>query len=157
MLIHVLILGQDPDAQVLPASTLRGVVQIERRGDFITTEIPGRNSLRDRQSILAQATALGLKLSEDGQDWIPIETNSTNIPREGVQTLNVESEPSPVLPLLGAAAVGMNIGLSLVLMYLLASILGPILLIIFFFWLFLMAIGGGPIESMLYILDWLFG
>jgi hypothetical protein len=100
---------------------------------------------------------LGLKLSEDGQDWIPIETNSTNIPREGVQTLNVESEPSPVLPLLGAAAVGVNIGLSLVLMYLLASILIPILAILIFFWLFLMAIGGGPIESMLYIYDWLFG
>ena len=141
----------------LPASTRRGVVQIERRGDLITTEIPGRNSLRDRQSIFAQATALGLKLSEDGQDWIPIETNSTNISREGVQTLNVESEPSAVLPLLGAAAVGVNIGLSLVLMYLLALILGPILVILFFFWLFLMAIGGGPIESMLYILDWLFG
>lgn len=152
-----MILGQDPDAQALPASTLRGVVQIERRGDLITTEIPGRNSLRDRQSILAQATALGLKLSEDGQDWIPIETNSTNIPREGVQTLNVESEPSPVLPLLGAAAVGVNIGLSLVLMYLLASILIPILAILIFFWLFLMAIGGGPIESMLYIYDWFFG
>ena len=71
-----------------------------------------------------------MKLSEDGQDWIPIETNSTNIPREGVQTLNVESEPSPVLPLLGAAAVGVNIGLSLVLMYLLASILIPILAIL---------------------------
>ena len=152
-----MILGQDPDAQGLPASTLRGVVQIERRGDLITTEIPGRNSLRDRQSILAQATALGLKLSEDGQDWIPIETNSTNISREGVQTLNVESEPSPVLPLLGAAAVGVNIGLSLVLMYLLASILIPILAILIFFWLFLMAIGGGPIESMLYIYDWFFG
>jgi len=34
--------------------------------------------LQEHKEILRQAKALGLKLSEDGQSWIPIDTNSVN-------------------------------------------------------------------------------
>ncbi len=49
---------------------------------------------------------MGLKLSEDGQNWIPIETESTNIPGEGVQTFPDDYEPSSALALLDAASLG---------------------------------------------------
>ena len=73
---------------------------------------------------------MGLKLSEDGQNWIPIETESTNIPGEGVQTFPDDYEPSSALALLDAASLGFLVLL----------------------WLFFMAIGMGPIESMAHIL-----
>jgi len=96
---------------------------------------------------------LGLKLSEDGQNWIPIDTESTNIPGEGVQTITVESEPSTIGPLVGAASAGVGIGLILVAGYFILAFVGPILGFLFLFWLFLMAIGLGPIESIVYIFD----
>ena len=56
---------------------------------------------------------MGLKLSEDGQTWIPIETESTNIPGEGVQTFPDDYEPSSALALLAAASLGLSTGMSL--------------------------------------------
>ena len=35
-------------------------------------------SLQEREAILARAKELGLKLSEDGQSWLPIDANSVN-------------------------------------------------------------------------------
>jgi hypothetical protein len=73
---------------------------------------------------------MGLKLSEDGQNWIPIETESTNIPGEGVQMLPDDYEPSSALALLDAASLGFLVLL----------------------WLLFMEIGMGPIESIAHIL-----
>lgn len=73
---------------------------------------------------------MGLKLSEDGQNWIPIETESTNIPGEGVQTFPDDYEPSSALALLDAASLGFLVLL----------------------WLLFMEIGMGPIESIAHIL-----
>lgn len=95
---------------------------------------------------------MGLKLSEDGQNWIPIEAESTNIPREGVQTFPVESEPSSALALVDAASLGVNIGLALVFVSVIGTILVPVLGFFVLLWLFFMAIGMGPIESIAYIL-----
>ncbi|MDA9117206.1 hypothetical protein N9J16_00500 [Candidatus Poseidoniaceae archaeon] len=95
---------------------------------------------------------MGLKLSEDGQNWIPIETESTNIPGEGVQTFPDDYEPSSALALLEAASLGVSIGMSLVFVFIIASILVPVLGFLVLLWLFFMAIGMGPIESMAHIL-----
>ena len=73
---------------------------------------------------------MGLKLSEDSQNWIPIETESTNIPGEGVQTFPDDYEPSSALALLDAASLGFLVLL----------------------WLLFMEIGMGPIESIAHIL-----
>jgi len=35
-------------------------------------------SLQEREAILARAKELGLKLSEDGRSWLPVDTNSVN-------------------------------------------------------------------------------
>ena len=100
---------------------------------------------------------MGLKLSDDGQNWIPIHTESTNIPREGVQTSTVESEPSSIVPLVGAGTAGVGIGLTLVAGYFFLTtvvpILGGIFVFLFIFWLFLVAIGMSPTESIAYIFD----
>ena len=34
--------------------------------------------MQEREAILARAKILGLKLSEDGQSWLPVDTNSVN-------------------------------------------------------------------------------
>ena len=35
-------------------------------------------SLQEREAILARAKELGLKLSEDGQSWLPVDANSVD-------------------------------------------------------------------------------
>ena len=100
---------------------------------------------------------MGLKLSDDGQNWIPIDSESTNIPREGVRTSTVESESSGIVPLVGAGSAGVGIGLTLVAGYFVVTtvvpILGGIFVFLFIFWLFLVAIGMSPTESIAYIFD----
>ncbi len=56
-------------------------------GVKISSSIPSKNSIQDRQSIIAQAAARGLQLSEDGKSWVPINLESS-------QLKNVENEPS---------------------------------------------------------------
>ena len=99
---------------------------------------------------------MGLKLSEDGQNWIPIETESTNIPGEGVQTFPDDYEPSSALALLEAASLGVSIGMSLVFVFIIASILVPVLGFLVLLWVLFMEIGMGPIEAIAHIL-WFFG
>ncbi len=100
---------------------------------------------------------MGLKLSEDGQNWIPIDSESTNILREGVQTSTVESEAPGIVPLVGAGTAGVGIGLTLVAGYFILTtvvpILGVMFVLFFLFWLFLVLIGMSPSESMAYIFD----
>ena len=50
-------------------------------------DIPHKNSIQERQSIIAQATARGLQLSEDGKSWVPVNPKSSHV-------MNVENEPS---------------------------------------------------------------
>ena len=109
--------------------------------------------LEEREFILAQARALGLELSQDGSSWIPIHTESTNIIGKSVQTNLVESEPSIIGPLVGVASTGFAIGFILLLGYLFAVLIGPILGLLVLWWVFLVAIGMGPIEAIAYILD----
>lgn len=37
------------------------------------------NSIQERQSIIAQAAARGLQLSEDGKSWVPINSESRSL------------------------------------------------------------------------------
>ena len=41
--------------------------------------IPSKNSNQERQSIIAQAAARGLRLSEDGKSWVPINPKSSHV------------------------------------------------------------------------------
>jgi len=50
-------------------------------------DIPHKNSIQERQSIIAQATARGLQLSEDGKSWVPANPKSSHV-------MNVENETS---------------------------------------------------------------
>ena len=43
-------------------------------------DIPHNTSIQDRQSIIAQAAARGLQISEDGQSWVPINPKTNKIP-----------------------------------------------------------------------------
>jgi len=113
--------------------------------------------LDERESILAQARALGLELSEDGSSWIPIHTESTNIIRKSVQTNPVESEPSTIGPLLDAASTGLAIGFILLAGSFIAVAIAPILGFLVLWWVFLLAIGMGPIEAIAYMLDFFIG
>ena len=51
-------------------------------GVKISLDIPHKNSIQERQSIIAQATARGLQLSEDGRSWLPINSVSSNLSLE---------------------------------------------------------------------------
>tara|TARA_B100000768_G_scaffold102381_1_gene95294 strand:- start:59 stop:403 length:345 start_codon:yes stop_codon:yes gene_type:complete len=113
--------------------------------------------LDERESILAQARALGLELSEDGSSWIPVHTESTKIIRKSVQRIPVESEPSTIGPLVDAAATGLAIGSILVMGYFMAAAIAPILGFLVLWWVFLLAIGMGPIEAIAYMLDFFSG
>ena len=46
-------------------------------------DIPHNNSIQERQSFIAQATARGLQLSEDGRSWVPISPKTNYIPLNG--------------------------------------------------------------------------
>ena len=62
-------------------------------------------SLQEREAILARAKELGLKLSEDGRSWLPVDANSVN---EYVADLGTSesSDPSVKLePKLGTLAL----------------------------------------------------
>ena len=75
-------------------------------------DIPHKNSIQERQSIIAQATARGLQLSEDGKSWVPIHPGSN-------QVMNVENEPSKysVSSYFGASILGVVLGVVLVILY----------------------------------------
>lgn len=113
--------------------------------------------LEERESILAQARALGLELSEDGSSWIPKRTESTDITRKSVQTNLVESEPSTIDPIVDAAATGLAIGFILLAGYLIAVAITPILGFLVLWWVFLVAIGMDPIEALVYMFDFFIG
>jgi hypothetical protein len=45
----------------------------------ISSSISQENPIQERQSIIAQAKARGLQLSEDGMSWVPINPKSSNL------------------------------------------------------------------------------
>ena len=42
--------------------------------------MPSKNSIKERQSIISQAAARGLQLSEDGMSWVSINSESRTLP-----------------------------------------------------------------------------
>ena len=58
----------------------------------ISSSIPSKNSIQERQSIIAQASARGLQLSEDGRSWVPINSESRGLPLEQSNVVIVKNE-----------------------------------------------------------------
>ena len=58
----------------------------------ITSSISQENPIQERQSIIAQAKARGLQLSEDGMSWVPINTESRNLPLDKNNAIIVKNE-----------------------------------------------------------------
>ena len=101
-------------------------------------DIPRKNSIQEHQSIIAQATARGLQLSEDGKSWVPINPKSNHI-------MNVENEPS-------------NLGFDLVvIIYVILIFIISIFMIKVFIYMFFILPGtllsGGDVS----LVDFLFG
>ena len=63
-------------------------------------------SLQERKAILARAKELGLKLSEDGQSWLPIDANSVNEYVAYLETLESLDPGMKLEPKLGS--LGLN-------------------------------------------------
>ena len=61
-------------------------------GVKISSSIPSKNSIQGRQSIIAQAAARGLQLSEDGKSWVPINSESSNLPLDQNNVIIVKKE-----------------------------------------------------------------
>ena len=81
-------------------------------GVVISSIIPLKNSIQERESILLQAAARGLQLSEDGRSWVPINSESS-------QAINAENKPSKslVASYVGASILGVALGVLLVMLY----------------------------------------
>jgi len=58
----------------------------------ISSSISQENSIQERQSIISQASARGLQLSEDGHSWVPINTESRNLPLDKNNAIIVKNE-----------------------------------------------------------------
>ena len=78
----------------------------------ISSSIPSKNSIQERQSIIAQAAARGLQLSDDARSWVPIHPESN-------QVMVAENGPSKysVSTYFGASILGVVLGILLVLLY----------------------------------------
>ena len=61
-------------------------------GVKISSSIPSPNSIQERQSIIAQAAARGFQLSEDGKSWVPINSESSNLPLDQNNVIIVKKE-----------------------------------------------------------------
>ena len=54
--------------------------------------------VQERQSIIAQAASRGLQLSEDGKSWVPINSESSNLPLGQSNVVIVKKLPSDICP-----------------------------------------------------------
>ena len=61
-------------------------------GVEISSIIPSKNSIQERLSIIAQAEARGLQLSEDGKSWVPINSESRNLPLDQNNAIIVKNQ-----------------------------------------------------------------
>ncbi len=88
----------------------------------ISSSIPSKNSIQERQSIIAQAAARGLQLSDDGRSWVPIHPESN-------QVMVAENEPSKYSfsTYFGASILGVVLGILLVLLYFAISVFALII------------------------------
>ena len=91
-------------------------------GVKISSSIPSKNSIQERQSIIAQAAARGLQLSDDGRIWVPIHPESN-------QVMVAENEPSKysVSSYVGASILGVVLGILLVVLYFAISVFALII------------------------------
>ena len=118
----------------------------------ISSSISQENSIQERQSIISQASARGLQLSEDGHSWVPINTESRNLPFDQNNAIIVKNEQ-----LDNSQAATVTI---LYLFCALVAILGVIFVIyvaINIFFYFLWAIGyvlGGGTDDFTPIYPW---
>ena len=54
--------------------------------------------VQERQSIIAQAASRGLQLSEDGKSWVPINSESSNLPLGQNNVVIAKKLPSDICP-----------------------------------------------------------
>ena len=111
--------------------------------------IPHNNLIQERQSIIAQATARGLQLSEDGRSWVPINP-------EFSQVMSVENEPSnySVSSYVIASINGVILGITLVILFSLISTI-VILTSLYILFFFISLLGG--VTPDVSLVDFLFG
>ena len=117
----------------------------------ISSSIPSKNSIQERQSIIAQASARGLQLSEDGRSWVPINSESRNLPLnqnnviivKNEQLNNSQAATVTILYFIGIAAV---ILLSIIGFFIVANV------VYFLFWIFTFQwLGGEPFTPLSFL------
>ena len=110
--------------------------------------IDPQNSIQERQSIIAQATARGLQLSEDGRSWVPINSELS-------QVMIAENEPSQysVSSYVGASILGVVLGVLLVALYFAISVFALAIGVYIFLVLPFSLLTGSDIS----LFDFLFG
>ena len=111
-------------------------------------DIPHKNSIQKRQSVIAQAKARGMQLSEDGRSWVPINPESSRV-------MNLENEPSKnsVSSYVGASILGVVLGILLVALYFTITIFVLIIGVYFFLILPVSLLSGDYVS----LVDFLFG
>ena len=117
-------------------------------GVKISLDIPHKNSIQKRQSVIAQAKARGMQLSEDGRSWVPINPESSRV-------MNLENEPSKnsVSSYVGASILGVVLGILLVALYFTITIFVLIIGVYFFLILPISLLSGDYVS----LVDFLFG
>ena len=88
----------------------------------ISSSIPSKNSIQERQSIIAQAAARGLQLSDDARSWVPIhpESNQVMVAENGPYKYSVSTY-------FGASILGVVLGILLVLLYFVITVFALII------------------------------
>ena len=132
------------NSQGLSGTILCNIVKTNAWGVKISASIPSKNSIQYRQSIIAQAAARGLQLSEDGKSWVPVNSASSNLPLNQSNVIIVKKEQfdnSQVMGIIILYLFGTLVLLGAI--YIVAIVAINILL--FFFWC-LTALGGGASE-----------
>ena len=83
--------------------------------------------IQEHESIIAQAKALGMELSEDGRSWVPIHPESN-------QVMVAENEPPKysVSSYFGASILGVVLGILLVVLYFAISVFALFIGVYFF-------------------------
>ena len=100
--------------------------------------------VQERQSIIAQAASRGLQLSEDGKSWVPINSESSNLPLGQSNVIIVKKEQinnSQVVGIIIFYLFGTLVLLGAIYIFAIVAIN----IILFFFWS-LIALGGGASE-----------
>ena len=102
-------------------------------GVKISSSIPSKNSIQGRQSIIAQAAARGLQLSEDGKSWVPINPNSSELPlnRSNVTILTNKPPSNTAASLFVGASI---LGIFSAVLILIVTVFAPLIFFAFLLW-----------------------